>query len=358
MNSKRLAVKIFNFGLPLHLLFYLSFFKMSKSKEKNIQTQKMVVLIGFILLIAKFFAFFLTNSNAILTDALESIVNVVAGTFALYSLIIAAQPNDEDHPYGHGKIEYISASIEGVLIAVAGLIMIIKSSYNLFYPSEIGKLDIGILLITIAGAVNYFLGATIEKQGQKTHSLTLIADGKHLKSDAYSTVGMIIGLGIIYFTGYAWLDNVIAIGFGLLICYTGIQILRHSIAGIMVEADYDLIEQIIKVLNTNRKENWIDFHNIRAIKFGSEFHIDCHLTLPYYLTVKDANEEIETVERLMEQNFDNQIEVAVHTDPCFADLCHICTKQDCPVRQHPLSQRVEWNLQNTMPDRKKVTTNS
>lgn len=322
-----------------------------ESHKKNIQTQKIVVFIGFILLIAKFFAFFLTNSNAILTDALESIVNVVAGTFALYSLIIAAQPNDEDHPYGHGKIEYISASVEGVLIALAGTIMVIKSSYNLFYPSEIGKLDIGILLTTVAGAVNYILGANIEKQGRKTHSITLIADGKHLKSDAYSTVGMIIGLTIIYFTGYAWLDNIIAIGFGLLICYTGITILRQSIAGIMVEADYVLVGQIIKVLNDNRKENWVDFHYVRAIKFGSQFHIDCHFTLPYYLTVQEAHQEMKTVETLMVQNFDNQIEIALHTDPCLPDLCHICTKQDCPVRQSPLNQRVEWNLQNTMPDR-------
>lgn len=299
------------------------------------------------LLIAKFLAYFLTYSNAILTDALESIVNVVAGAFALYSLTIAAQPNDTNHPYGHGKIEYISASIEGVLIIVAGLIMLVKSTYNLFYPTEIQQLDIGILLTTVAGAVNYLLGAWIEKRGKKTHSFTLVADGKHLKSDAYSTVGMIIGLAIIYFTGYTFLDNVIAIGFGLLICYTGLQILRKSIAGIMDEADYEIIAQVIKVLNDNRAENWIDFHKVRVIKFGSRFHIDCHLRLPHYLSVQEAHDEVKKVENILIQNFENQVETEVHTDPCSFDFCKICIKKDCTIRQSPLTEKIEWNLENT-----------
>ncbi|MCU0390039.1 MAG: cation diffusion facilitator family transporter [Thermoflexibacter sp.] len=326
-----------------------------EAQQQNIATQRIVVFTGFILLIAKFLAYFLTKSNAILTDALESIVNVIAGIFALYSLFVAARPKDSNHPYGHGKIEYISASIEGILIFIAGISMISKATYNLFYPTAIEKLDIGILLTTVAGIINYLLGALIEKRGQETHSLTLIADGKHLKSDAYSTVGMIIGLAIIYFTGYAWLDNIIAISFGLLICYTGISILKKSISGIMDEADYEIIAEIINVLNTNRKDNWVDFHHVRVIKFGSRFHIDCHITLPYYISVKDAHEEIEQVEILMKQHFENQVETSVHSDPCKFDFCSICLKQDCKVRQFPFAKRIEWNIENTMPDRKKAT---
>jgi cation diffusion facilitator family transporter len=317
-------------------------------QKQNIRVQKTVVAVGFLLLIAKFLAYFLTSSNAILTDALESIVNVVAGSFALYSLYLAAQPNDANHPYGHGKIEYISASIEGVLIIVAGLSMIIKSSYNLFYPTEIQKLDIGILLTAVAGGVNYLLGAWIEKRGEDTHSLTLIADGKHLKSDAYSTVGMIIGLAIIYFTGYAFLDNLIAIGFGLLICVTGRHILRKSIAGIMDEADYEIIGKFIKTLNDHREENWIDFHRVRILKFGSRFHVDCHVTMPYYLSVQEAHDEMDKIENLLEQHFENQIETSIHTDPCKHDFCKICTKTNCKVRQIPLVQSIEWTLENTM----------
>lgn len=240
------------------------------------------------------------------------------------------------------------------MIFVTGASMIIKATYNLFYPTEIEQLDIGILLTALAGGVNYLLGAIIEKRGEKTHSLTLIADGKHLKSDAYSTLGMIIGLGIIYFTGYYWLDNLIAISFGSLICYTGVHILQKSIAGIMDEADYGIIEQVIKVLNENRKENWIDFHHIRVIKFGSQFHVDCHITLPYYLTVKEAHEEMEVIEQIMKENFENQVETAVHTDPCKPDLCSICMKKACMVRQKPFSQKIEWNLQNTMPDKRLI----
>ena len=319
-----------------------------EAQKQNIQIQKIVVSAGVILLITKFIAYFLTSSNAILTDALESIVNVVAGAFALYSLSLAARPNDANHPYGHGKIEYISASIEGVLIIIAGLTMIVKSSYNLLYPTEIQQLDIGILLTTAAGAVNYLLGDWIEKRGKKTHSLTLVADGKHLKSDAYSTVGMIIGLAIIYFTSYAFLDNVIAIIFGLLICFTGVHILQKSIAGIMDEADYEVIAKFIKTLNDHREQNWIDFHRVRILKFGSRFHVDCHITLPYYLTVQDAHDEMDKVENLLEQYFENQIETALHTDPCTPDFCKICSKMDCKVRQFAFEKRIEWNLENTI----------
>jgi cation diffusion facilitator family transporter len=144
---------------------------------------KMAVAIGVILMAAKFVAWQLTQSNAILTDALESIINVVAGSFALYSLYYASKPKDEDHPYGHGKIEFFSAGIEGALIFIAGLGMVIKAAYSFFHPAILEKIDLGIYLSIATAAVNFFLGRHLISLGKKSRSTTLVADGKHLISD-------------------------------------------------------------------------------------------------------------------------------------------------------------------------------
>lgn len=318
----------------------------------NIRIQIFVVLVGVVLLVAKFVAYFLTNSNAILTDALESIINVVAGGFSLYSLVLSARPRDENHPYGHGKIEFIAATFEGSLILVAGSVIIFKSVYNIFEPQALSKLDVGILLTAISGFVNYAVGYFTVRRGQQINSLILMAGGKHLKTDAYSTAGILIGLVLIYFTGMVWLDSLVAIIFGGLICYTGYKIVRSSVAGIMDEADYELLRRIVKVLNENRREHWIDIHNLRVIKYGSTLHIDCHLTVPWYLNVLEAHDEVEAVGALIRDKIDPAIELFIHTDPCIEASCHICSKADCKVRVHAFKERVEWDFEKVISDRK------
>lgn len=327
-------------------------FQIKQRLSDNIRIQVFVVLVGVVLLLAKFVAYFLTNSNAILTDALESIINVVAGGFSLYSLIVSARPKDENHPYGHGKIEFIAATLEGSLILVAGSVIIFKSVYNLFEPHTLSKLDIGIMLTAVAGAVNFIVGYFTERRGQQINSLVLVAGGKHLKTDAYSTVGILAGLVLIYLTDMVWLDSVVAVIFGGLICYTGYNILRTSVAGIMDEADYELLKRIVKVLNDNRRENWIDIHNLRVIKYGSTLHIDCHLTVPWYLNVLEAHDEVEAVGALIRDKIDPAIELFIHTDPCIAPSCHICSKQACQVRQHDFKERIPWDFEKVIADRK------
>ena len=323
-----------------------------KSYSENIRLQLFVVGVGLVLLILKFVAFFITNSNAILTDALESIINVVAGAFSLYSLVLSAQPKDLNHPYGHGKIEFVAATLEGSLIVVAGGSIIVKSVYNLFEPHVLQKLDVGIILTAVAGLVNYAVGAMAERRGARNNSLVLVAGGKHLKTDAYSTAGILIGLLLIYLTGLVWLDSVVAIIFGLMIGYTGYKILRSAIAGIMDEADYVLLKRIVQVLNDNRRDNWIDIHNLRVIKYGTTLHIDCHLTVPWYLNVTEAHDEVEAVGKLIREKIDPSIELFIHTDPCIPSSCSICTKPDCHVRQHPLKERIEWDFDKVIADRK------
>ncbi|MCC9135349.1 cation diffusion facilitator family transporter [Pontibacter silvestris] len=326
--------------------------KFIKKQSEHIRLQMFVVLVGVVLLLVKFIAFGLTNSNAILTDALESIINVAAGAFSLYSLVVSSRPRDENHPYGHGKIEFIAATLEGSLIMVAGGAIIFKSTYNLFDPVPLQQLDTGILLVLAGGIVNYGVGYLIEAKGTQSNNMVLKAGGKHLKTDAYSTAGILVGLLMIYLTGLVWLDSMVALMFGVIIATTGYRIIRSSVGGIMDEADYDLLKRIVKVLNENRRENWIDIHNLRVIKYGSTLHIDCHLTVPWYLTVLQAHDEVDAVAALVREKIDPGIELFIHTDPCIEPSCQICTKESCENRQHKFHHRVEWEFDKVIADRK------
>ena len=321
-------------------------------EQKKINLLKTTLLIGILLMIIKFSAYFLTGSNAILTDALESLVNIVAGGFALYSVSLAAKPRDPEHPYGHGKIEFLSAGAEGFMILAAGSAIIIKSIYSLFNPAELGRLDLGIAFTVGTGLVNLIMGLVLLNKGRKWNSITIVADGKHLLSDAYTSIGLIIGLIVIYLTGVIWLDSLVAILFGGILIFSGYKILRRSISGVMDEADMELIDEVIVILNKNRNQDWIDFHNLRIIKYGANLHIDCHITLPYYWDLQRVHEELDTIEGLINHHMGTRVELFIHPDPCVPSSCWICNKNDCPVRKHPFTEKIEWNLQNIIENKK------
>lgn len=320
--------------------------------KKYIRFQWFAVSAGVVILLIKFFAFHVTGSNAILSDALESIINVVAGSFALYSLILAAKPKDMDHPYGHGKIEFISSGIEGTLILLAGVAIILKSAHDLFTEHELAEVDLGLYLSAGAGAINYALGWFTESYGKRNHSPTMVASGKHLKSDGYTSLGLIVGLGVVIFTGLSWVDSAIALLFGAYIGFIGVKEIRKSVAGIMDEADFELLESLISEINANRNENWIDLHNFRAQKFGKGIHIDCHLTLPYYFSVEEAHAEIDRVEKLVNDKYPESVEMFIHADPCIPTSCRICRKHDCPVRKAAHEETIRWELETVLKNSK------
>lgn len=305
-----------------------------------------------LLLIAKTIAWYITGSVAILTDAFESIVNVVAGIIGVYSLYVSAKPRDQDHPYGHGKAEFISAAVEGTLISIAGLIIIYEAFNNLIHPHTIKKLDYGIVLVAVTGLINYFAGSVCIKTGTKNNSLALISTGKHLQTDTWSTMGIVVGLVLILITDLVWLDSAVAILFSIFIIFTGYKILRTSLAGIMDEADTTLLKKMVQTLNANRRENWIDLHNLRIIKYGSTIHLDCHLTVPWYLNVHEAHQEIDALSSLVQNEFGESVELFVHSDACMEFSCRICSKSDCTVRQHAFEKKVEWTMENISSNRK------
>jgi len=324
---------------------------LTASKE-NINVQKLVVVVGLVLFILKITAWYITHSVAILTDALESTVNVVASFIGLYSLILSAKPRDVGHPYGHGKVEFISAGTEGTLIAVAGLVIIYEAINSLRQPHEIGQLDYGILLIAVAAAVNFAVGFLAVKRGRKNKSLALVASGKHLQSDTYTSVGIIAGLVLMKFTGWVWVDSVVALIFAFVIIFTGYKILRSSIAGIMDEADLSLIGEIVTYLDERRDPNWIDIHNLRIIQFGSVLHLDFHLTLPWYFNLHEAHLEMDKLDRLIKDKFGDSVEMFVHTDGCLDYSCKICQKEDCQVRRAAFEKRIEWTAANISSNEK------
>jgi cation diffusion facilitator family transporter len=317
-----------------------------------LRLQKIITIVAIVLFIIKLIAWYLTRSVAILTDALESIVNVTAGLIGIYSLYISAKPKDEDHPYGHGKAEFISAAVEGTLIAVAGVIIIYEASNNLIHPHQIKQLDWGILLVAITAVINYVVGFICVNTGKKNNSLVLISSGKHLQSDTYSTLGIVVGLILLYYLKFWWIDSAIAMIFAFIIIFTGYKIVRTSVAGIMDETDTELMARMVTLLNANRREDWMDCHNLRIIKNGPTLHLDCHLTVPWYFNMNEAHAQIDVLANLVKNEFDDSMELFVHTDGCLEFSCRICTKQDCPVRLHVFEKKIEWTMENLIKDSK------
>lgn len=323
-----------------------------KQKNSNLTLQVWIAVASTLLLAAKFVAYFLTNSVAVLTDALESIVNVAAAFIGLYSLYVSAKPRDQDHPYGHGKAEYISAAIEGTLIFSAGGLIIYKSVKSFFEPYSVVNLDLGMYLLAGTAIVNWLLGTMAYRQGKRSASLALSASGKHLQTDSYSTFAIIGGLLLILVTGKQWMDAVVAMIFAVVILFTGYKIVRRSIAGIMDEADIRLLTRMVEMLNTNRRDNWVDMHNLRVIKYGNVLHVDCHLTVPWYLNVHEAHTEVEALGHLIRDNFAESMELFAHSDGCMYFQCHICDKLNCPVRQHDFKNQILWTVNNVSENKK------
>ncbi|HVS94710.1 MAG TPA: cation diffusion facilitator family transporter [Mucilaginibacter sp.] len=320
------------------------------------QEQKKIILTalitGVILMMAKFGAYFITSSNFVLTDAAESIVNVLASSFAFFSIYLAARPRDLNHPYGHGKVEFFSVFIEGGLIGLAGLVIIFKSAYNIFYPHPISQLVTGAIIIGATGLVNGVLGFYMINRGKALRSITIEADGRHLITDMITSLGLVAGLLLIHFTQIFLLDSLLSIAVGLYICYVGYKLVRRSVSGLMDEADFDVVKDVLKILNEERRDEWIDLHNFRAQKYGHELHIDCHMTLPNYFDLNKVHEEVSLVDKIVNKKAMVKTEFFIHADPCLPRCCHYCNMPNCPIRSEPKTTDITWTMENITRNKK------
>ncbi len=299
-----------------------------------------------LLLLLKIGAYYLTNSTAILTDALESIVNVVASGFALYSIYLSGQPRDQNHPYGHGKIEFLSSGFEGALIISAGLFILVEAVLSFLEPRSLDNLDWGLAIIALTTAVNAFMGWRLVQTGNRTDSLALIADGRHLLTDSISSTFVVVGVGLVWLTGLVWLDSLLSLILAGVILYNGFVITRQSVARLMDETDRPTLNRVVSVLNERKSRNWIDVHNLRVQKYGADLHIDCHLTLPYYWDLETVHNEVHVFEDALKEASNSEVEIFVHTDPCLKECCHYCRVADCPVRAFPFVCDVVWTPEN------------
>ena len=319
-----------------------------------VRIQRYIALLSVVLFLAKMLAWYLTHSVTILTDALESTVNVVAGFLGLFSIILANMPRDTNHPYGHGKAEFLSSAVEGTLILISGVVIIYEAVCHLIVPHELAKLDIGLLIVAACGVINFLAGKYAENKGKKSNSMILVSAGKHLQTDAYSTVAIIIGLALLLLTHnmWVWLDSVVALCFSIIIMITGYKVLRRSISGIMDETDVVLLKEVIDVLQRDRVPQWVDLHNLRVIQYGTLMHVDAHMTLPWYYQVLDADREIHALETLIKTHFQNQVELFIHIDGCMPYQCKLCAMPDCKVRQHAFDKQLVWTKDNVWADAK------
>ena len=309
-------------------------------------------VVSILLMGIKFFAFYLTDSNAILTDAVESIINVFASGFAFYSIYLAAQPKDANHPYGHGKIEYFSTGFEGALIMIAGFYILYETGRRYFAPMPVENLGYGFLLLSSTIVLNGALGLGLLDVGKKTNSVALEADGQHLLVDSLSSIFVLVGVGLIWLTGLVWIDTVVSLVVAAFILYNGFKLVRRSIAALMDEVDEAVVNSVVQIISHNKNEEWIDVHNLRVQRYGSDLHVDCHLTLPNYWDLSRVHESIHVFEETLEANTQGSLEIFIHADPCLPDCCKYCRVQNCPIRAQPFSQDIEWTSENLTKNQK------
>ena len=306
----------------------------------------LAIAVGGLLMTVKFVAYFLTDSAAILSDALESIINVVASGFALYSIYLSDRPPDRSHPYGHGKIEFFSVGFEGALIILAAVAILYKAFPAFLEAPILTKLDLGIGLILGTSLVNLALGSYLVRTGRKTRSMPLEADGKHLLTDVYTSVGVVGGLVLVRLTGWHGWDPLAACAVAMNIVITGWHLVKKSFGRLMDEAEPELLERIVEILNENRRRDWIDIHHMRTRHYGDKVHVDFHLVVPRGFGLVEAHREAERIEKMILESLIEVVEVIVHVDPCEDPLCENCAQDQCDDRHAERAEAVQpWRVE-------------
>ncbi len=241
-------------------------------------------------------AYLLTGSVGLLSDAAESIVNLVGAVMALAMLIIAARPADHNHSYGHSKAEYFSSGVEGTLILIASVGIIWSSVERLFNPKPLEQLGLGLVVSVVASLINFVVARILMSAGKKANSITLESDAEHLMTDVWTSVGVIVGVGLVALTGWAPLDSLVAILVGINIIWTGIQLVRRSVAGLMDIALPPKEQEIIAAVMTKYRGKEVDFHALRTRQAASRRFVTVHMLVPGAWTVKDAHHFAEQFE--------------------------------------------------------------
>lgn len=303
------------------------------------------LVVSVIVLILKIKAYYVTNSAAVLSDALETVVNVVTAVVALFAVKLAAEPADSNHPYGHGKMEYFSAAFEGGLIFFAALAILYNGVLALLQSHEIQNFAEGFYYSLAATAINLATGLYLVYVGKKTRSEALKASGKHVLSDVVTTLGVFISLALVYYFKDPRIDAVISLFFGLILAFESYKIVRKNSGALLDEADDNLLEKLSAALEKQRTPEIIDIHHLRMIRSGNFHHIDAHMVVPEFYDIKTVHEISNDFERAVVKEYEFDGEFAFHTDPCQRSYCAVCRVEPCPVRQLPFKHLKPWTTQ-------------
>jgi cation diffusion facilitator family transporter len=307
----------------------------SKEEGARLRAASVSLLVGITLLAAKFWAHRVTNSTAVLSDALESIVNVVAAGFAIGGVLFAGRPADRSHPYGHGKIEFFTAAFEGGLISFAAVIILIEAVRGFVDGVVVREIDAGIAIILGSGIANAGLGWYLIRAGRRYHSLTLVADGRHVLSDFWTSLGVIVSLLVVRLTGRTWADLAVASVVGIQLGVTGLRLVRQAAGGLLDEEDREVVVKLVGALERTSVSGIIRIHHLRAIRAGRFHHIDAHLVVPEFWSVTKAHDASDEFSRSVILAFGGEGEIIFHTDPCRRIYCALCDLPECPIRREP-----------------------
>jgi cation diffusion facilitator family transporter len=263
----------------------------------------------------KFAAYLLTGSVGLFSDALESCVNLVAAVIALFMITLAEKPADEEHAFGHYKAEYFSSAIEGGLIVLAAFSIIWSAIPRIIHPQPLENIGVGLLVAVGASGINLLVGLILIKNGQKNNSITLEADGKHLMTDVYTSVGVLLGIGLVKLSGWLVLDGIVAVAVALNILWTGYQLMRSSARGLLDTAiPADEREKVTEALESLKLEN-LDYHSLMTRQAGQRKFIAVHILMPGKMTVQEGHNKLEKVEGDIRELFDSPVTVFTHLEP-------------------------------------------
>lgn len=321
---------------------------MEKSAEKNVDVTRLTVvalIVSVALTGVKFFGWRLTLSQAVYSDFLESIVNIVAGIMAIFVVRYAAKPADRDHPYGHGKIEYFSAAFEGGLIAFAALMIFFEAFPVLLHPRPLDQLGVGAGIVFGCGVVNLILGTWLKRVGLRIGSPALAANGEHIISDFYTSAGVTFGLIIASVTGLSWIDPLVAILVGAQLGWTGLRVVRHSVGGLLDEEDVEFLRDLARAFSRIDFGGVIQVHRVRIMRSGRFHHIDAHVVVPEFWSVAEAHDRTEDFERRLLAEYRQPGDLRFHIDPCRRAYCRHCDVPNCPIREQAFEKRLEVDFE-------------
>jgi cation diffusion facilitator family transporter len=262
----------------------------------------------------KMVAFALTGSVGLLSDALESTVNIVAATVAIVALRTASRPGDAEHHFGHGKAEYFSALVEGVMIFVAAFIIMFTAIERLIHPKPLEELGLGLTVAIVASVFNGLTAMLLIREGRRHRSIVLTADGKHLMTDVWTSVGVVVGVALVGLTGYQRLDPLIAIAVAINIIFSGWALIKESTAGLMDSAlPARDTEAILEVLRSHSNDE-ISFHALQTRASGRQRFVSMHVLVPGEWTVQRGHDYVDDLEKELQQRLEH-LTVSTHLEP-------------------------------------------